>query len=113
MWSIAASTDQAELDADPLVRLHCPSVAAYEDIVGRARGRGDQGIVRRSAADSDFDKARDQSAVFSGTKRHARLGEASSEEVPHEVPGDAVGWRQTRQDGECLDRAMSHEPSLA
>src|SRR5207302_1279861 len=81
----AESIDQAESDPDSFIRLGCPSVAAHQYFVCRTRCRGNQGIVRRSAADANFDKARNESAVIGGSEFNVAIGEPSGQEVPHQV----------------------------
>ena len=51
--------------------------------------------------------------VVSAVEANVRIREPSSQEVPHEVPCYAVGWREPGQYGERLDRTMCGQASLS
>ena len=92
------SVDQAEGNSDSFVGLGGSSIAAHQHIVRRTRGRGDQRIVRRSAADANFDQPRNESAVMSHLEPNTGIGKSRGQEVPHEVPRDSVRRWQSGQD---------------
>jgi hypothetical protein len=89
----AASSKQAEVDADSLICLGCPAIAAYERFARRTGSRGDESVIGCATIDAELDKAGDEGTILVSGEHDIRFGESSGKEVPHKGRCHAMRWR--------------------
>jgi len=93
-----------DVDANRGVDRSCSPIGADQRALVMRRGRGDQGVVQRSAADSGIDCGAETSPRRGGGEREPGGREAALEPLQNHRRGEALTFGHPAQSGRSLER---------